>query len=750
MSQRQSFGATALPPLSRRGFLGIGAATIAALGADALSAPGALATSEGTVLPLVDALPDGAPDRTAFAPNEQVFGQYLLILAPLANSVVDDDPELFGWMEDGWWRTPNHPRNSRIMEHVATLSWFLVNERPWNPYYLDPNLEARLDAAIGYYLGLQGPRGAWPVTYEEESLATTGFGLVSLGNLQRDLKSENLLPDRQVELEASMRHAAQWLMDTSLRHWATPLQLTNQLVGGLAGVGHASVVIGDPQLAADLDDRIALLAAQGQAPAGYFHDPLIYDNGYNSDVMMPDLADLYQLTGNPQLVDMARKWADFAQYVMLPEPGAPGWVNFAAASARNSTSTRTLYPDDARDRYALARAFVPEVPGLGLYSSSREDKAASRAEWAASTEPIPPLVKPNASPRLYMHVPMAPENLGRAELDALTAQLRPVAEETFTEYREGTADQQLLFVRRPGYYLANLLGRRYNDRIRSGTGLLWHPTAGTVVLSLNNVADDHWTTMTASGADSALTDLVATFHDGVDAGAPQLDPADLADALGPFTARYVSVAGAVTTDVLHRHDGIVRTVATGGAATEVVPLLVQAGDVLEFSDGTVVEAGGAADVTASWFSLTRGDLRFLFSWGTDRAAGVETTQRAYFPGGTHTHTLLRVAHEGDLAMAITTIGVAQTTGPVAFSGTAQTWTADGTQHAAVHAVNLDTAPVDLRIVTSAGTRLVRDVAPGASAYELFSAARRVRAVSVIATTRDSGPPRVHVHRIDTA
>ncbi|WP_163544195.1 hypothetical protein [Occultella kanbiaonis] len=512
MSQRQSSGATALPPLSRRGFLGIGAATIAAFGADALSAPGALATSAGTVLPLVDALPDGAPDRTAFAPHEQVFGQYLLLLAPLANSVVDDDPELFGWMEDGWWRTPNHPRNSRIMEHVATLSWFLVNERPWNPYYLDPNLEARLDAAIGYYLGLQGPRGAWPVTYEEESLATTGFGLVSLGNLQRDLKSENLLPDRQVELEASMRRAAQWLMDTSLRHWATPLQLTNQLVGGLAGVGHASVVIGDPQLAADLDDRIALLAAQGQAPAGYFHDPLIYDNGYNSDVMMPDLADLYQLTGNPQLVDMARKWADFAQYVMLPEPGAPGWVNFAAASARNSTSTRTLYPDDARDRYALARAFVPEVPRLGLYASSREDKAASRAEWAASTEPIPPLVKPNASPRLYMHVPMAPENLGRAELDALTAQLRPVAEETFTEYREGTADQQLLFVRRPGYYLANLLGRRYSDRIRSGTGLLWHPTAGTVVLSLNNVADDHWTTMTASGADSALTDVVATFH----------------------------------------------------------------------------------------------------------------------------------------------------------------------------------------------------------------------------------------------
>ncbi|TDE95146.1 hypothetical protein EXU48_08485 [Occultella glacieicola] len=737
-----------MAPLTRRGFLGIGAATLTALGAGALVAPDALATSEGTVLPLVDPLPDGAPDRAAFAPNEQVFGQYLQLLAPLANSVVDDDPELFGWMEDGWWRTPNHPRNSRIMEHVSTLSWFLVNERSWNPYYLDPNLEGRLDAAIGYYLGLQGPRGAWPVTYEEESLATTGFGLVSLGNLQRDLIQEDLLPDRQVELEASMRHAAQWLMDTSLPHWDTPLVVTNQLVGGLAGVGHASVVIGDPQLAADLDDRIALLAAHGQAPAGYFHDPLVYDSGYNSTVMMPDLADLYLLTGNQQLVEMARKWADFAQYAILPEPGAPGWVHFAAASARNSTSTLTLYPDDARDRYALARAFVPEVPNLGLYSSSREDKAASRADWAASTEPIPPLVKPNASPRLYMHVPIAPENLGRAELDALTADLRPVAEDVFTEYREGTVDQQMLFVRRPGYYLASLLGRRWNDRIRSGTGMLWHPRAGTVVLSLNNVADDHWTTMTASGRDSALTDLVATFHNGADAGGPELEPSDLGDVLGPFTARYLSVDGAVTTDVVHRHDGIVRAVSVGEAATEVVPLFVQAGDVLEFSDGTVVEAGGTAEVTASWFSLTRGDVRFLFSWGGDRSATVETTSRAYFPGRTHTHTLLRVAHEGDLTMEITTIDTAQTAGPVAFSGTAQTWAAGGGHHAAVHAVNLDTAPVDLRIVTSAGVREVLDVAPGAGAYELFSAGRQIRAVTVIATTRGGGHPRVHVQRVD--
>ncbi|WP_116952717.1 hypothetical protein [Jiangella endophytica] len=727
------------PPLSRRSFLGgVGAAT-ATLAGVAAGAPRAFATSAGTVLPLVAVLPAGEPDRTAFAPREQVFGSYLMILAPLANSVVDDDPELYGWMEDGWWRTPNDPRNSRIMEHVATLSWFLTHDRPWNPYHLDPNLLGRLDAALTYYLGLQGPTGAWPVTYQEESLATTGFGLVALGAVYRDLDEAGLLPQRRTELAASMRAAATWLMDTSRWHWNLPLELVNQLVGGLAGVAQAAAVLGDASIAAGLDDRIALLAEHGQAPAGYFHEPLGFDLGYNYEVMLPDLGDLYEWTGHPLLVEMARRWADFAQYVLLPEPGAPGWVSYGAACMRNSASTRTDDAADDRDRAALGRLFVADVPALGAFHMSAEAKTAGRTAWAADPAPVPPRVKGDTSPRLYMHVPRAPRNVAESERRALIADLRPGRDQVFTEYRRGTIDQQLLFVRRPGYYLAALLGERGSARVRSGPGLLWHPDTGAIVASFNNADDDHWTTVTAAGVDAALTDVVATFHDGAGPGGPALDPSLLGAVAGVFTGRYVSGGGTVTTDVVHRHDGIARTVQAAGPATEVVPLMVQAGDVLEFADGTRVPPGTTATATATGFSLTRRGLRVQFSWGAERAASLTATGRRYFPDRTHEHHVLRVEHDGGLTVEITTVSLADAGGDeVAAAATAHEWTGpDGAAGLAVHVVNLEPAPVDVRVVTSAGTRLFTDVGPGGGAYAVFMARSPVRAAVVTVTSRGS-------------
>lgn len=736
----------ALPPLSRRALLGLGTLGLATGAATLWPAPSARATSGGTVLPLVDPLPAGAPDRSLFAPHEQVFASYLMIVAPLANSVRDLDPN-YGWMEDGWWRTPNDPLNSRIMEHVATLAWFLTHERDWNPYYLDERLEARLDAALGYYLSLQGPRGAWPVTYESESLATTGFGLVSLSLTYRDLASHDLLADRRTEMATAMRAAADWLMDLSYDHWAVPLRVHNQLVGGLAGVGHAATVLEDPAIAADLADRTAYLIEHGQAPAGYFHEPLGFDHGYNFTVALPDLGDLYQQTGDPALVEHVSRWADFAQYVLLPEPGLPGYVTFGAASMRNSTSTMTITAADDADRAALGRAFLPEVPLLAAFHAPAEDKAASRAAWAASTDPVRPRAKGDTSPRLYAHVPNAPDNLGQSGREAIIASLRPVAEDAFTEYREGTIDQQLLFVRRPGYYLATLLGHRGSTRTRSGPGMLWHPTAGSVIASFNNAADDHWTTMTASGLDVALTDLVATFHDGTDASAPTIDPDELAQITGAFTGHYVAADGAVTTDVTHLHDAVVRAVSVAESSTEMVPLLLKDGDVLELSDGTTGTPGTALSTTATWFAVTRGSIRVQVSWGEALAASLAPTSRVYL--GALRHHVLAIEHSGMITVEVTTIDLGEMPARVPFSVTSHSVLRAGAWHTVVHAVNLDTEPIDLRVVTAAGTRTFREVAPGQGAIGTFRNDRLVPAPGVaVATTCGPGRPRVATQTFD--
>ncbi|WP_420111277.1 hypothetical protein, partial [Pseudactinotalea sp.] len=629
-----------LPPISRRALLGIGAAGLVA-GSVALSGQRpAQATSEGTVLPLVTPLPAGAPDRTLFAPNEQVLGSYLMILAPLANSVVDDDPELFGWMEDGWWRTPNDPINSRIMEHVATLAWFLTHERTWNPYYLDANLEARLDAALGYYLSLQGPRGAWPVTYESESLATTGFGLVSLSHTCRDLASLDLLPARRGEMATAMRAAAAWLMNTSYAPWNLPIQVHNQLAGGLAGVGHAATVLEDPSISTDLADRIAYFIEHSQAPAGYFHEPLGFDFGYNSSVALPDLGDLYTQTQNPLIVEHVRRWADFAQYVLLPEPNSSGFTIMSQACLRNAANVHAVRPDDDLDRAALARVFVDEVPLLAPLHSPAEHKITARAAWSGDPTAVEPRAKGDTSPRLYDHVPKAPDNVDAAARDAVLAGWRPVAESAFTEHREGTIDQQLLFVRRPGYYLASLAGVRGGDRARSGPGLFWHPVAGSMIASFNGLADDHWSTVVDGGYDVGLTNQPVTYHDGLDGNAPVIPAADLSAHTGAFTARYVGGAGTVTTDVTHLGDGVVRTVSAGGSAVEMVPLLVREGDAFAFSDGTTAGLEDTVSTTATWFAVTRGSIRLQVAWDHELEVSVTATGRRYFPERTHTHAIL--------------------------------------------------------------------------------------------------------------
>lgn len=199
---------------------------------------------------------------------------------------------------------------------------------------------------------------------------------------------------------------------------------------------------------------------------------------------------------------------------------------------------------------------------------------------------------------------------------------------------------------------------------------------------------------------------------------------------------------------MHRHDGIARTVAAGGPATEVVPLLVRAGDVLEFSDGTRVPPGGSATTTATGFSLTRAGVRVQFAWSAPRPAGLTATGRHYFPDRTHEHHVLRVEHDGDLTMEITTITLDDVPADgLAAAATTHRWTGpDGRSHLAAHMVNLEPVPLDVRLVTSAGTREFAGVAPGQGAYAVFTARTTVGSAVATLTTHEDRP-RVRSRRL---
>lgn len=376
-----------LPALSRRNFL-VGASAAAALLAigNAGASP-ALATSAGTVLPLVAPLPAGQPVRSQFAPNEQVLAAYLMIVAPLANSVRDVAPN-YGWMEDGWWRTPNQPYNTRIMEHVATLSWFYANDRPWNPYYRDPALLGRLDAALSHYLSLQHADGSYPeYSPTEHHLSPTGFGTVALAAVLRDLRAAGELHDRRLQIRDAIRKSSAWLVDTSRPHWNRPVQFANQVVAGLSGVVEAAHILGEPAVSASVPNRLQIILKDGQAPAGFFHEPVAPDAGYNFDVMLPDLGALYKRLPDPSIIQLAERFAAWWGYVVVMEPGRNEGFILSGTSARNIVATFVTTPVDDLDRSALARTLLPHVPALRAFLRERggEDAGAKRVGLVLGT-----------------------------------------------------------------------------------------------------------------------------------------------------------------------------------------------------------------------------------------------------------------------------------------------------------------------------------------------------------------------------
>ncbi|MFD4861911.1 hypothetical protein [Streptomyces atratus] len=638
--------APGLPGLSRRALLG--AAGAAAL-LTALPARPAGATEGTTALPLLDPLPPGLPDRTLFAPEEQRYAPYLVTLAPMANDIEDADPATYGWFKGGWWRTPDEPYNARIQEHVYTLSWFYANSRPWNPYAGDPALLARLDAALQHYLRLQHDNGSWPEYRPTEySRAATGFGLGYLSKTLQVLRTVGALPERQTEIRTAVHRAMVWFLDPgNTTVWQNPLRYANHYIAGLAGATLSLQLDPDAALQTRLAERITFIADRGQSPQGFFYEPRGMDVGYNFDVMLPDMAELYHLTGDPAMLSMARKFAPWLGYNLVWEPDGSGYFTNVAASARTSSLSYDgvmLEPD----RTHLGSLFVPETPELAAFFTAREDRADARAAWAADPNPVPVLERGKTSPRVIAHVPYGDGSPTRAEKNDAISDLPYLRQDNFVELRRD-AKQDFLFIRRPSLYLGTFFGTRATSLVRSGLTFLWHPDAGMVVYSLNN--GDSWATELDGGRLDANSDLTAEYFTGAPTARPwtggDLSPGE------PFCIRYRTPDSAVTTDVTVARQSVRRVVTAGSAASELIPLVLHPTDQVTFTDGTEAAYGSATSAAADGLTVRRGDTTILIRWDAPRAASLTSGPTTFLRDATRRAHLLRIPHPGALHLTIT-------------------------------------------------------------------------------------------------
>ncbi|QLD12272.1 hypothetical protein [Microbacterium oleivorans] len=610
--------------LSRRAFVrgAVALGAVAAIPALAPSSP----LRESSALPLV--VPFPSPDRLLFGENEQVFAQYLMSVVPMSNDIIDYGDD-FGFMGGGWWRPEgtHDPRNSRMMEHVSTLSWFYANERSWNrrgfELYRDPALLARLEASVRYYTEMQFEDGTYPEYGGESSLAATAFGLVAQSDTYEMLRTSGAARVSCSRLERSIKRAAVWFMNTDAAHWQPPIGYFNQVAAGLVGAQRALQVLDFmPIDQAMISERISFLCDHGVADAGFPHEPFGVDYGYNFTVAMPDLAWLYLQTRHPALVSLVKNYTEFMRYAVIPEPRGAELSHVPALHNRNTVSGLRRPADDLGDRAALAKVFLTEVPDLALFLPTREEKNAARDAFRSAAGPIQPLAKPHTSPRTWMYGSIAPKGPYASHRKAVEAALPLLTNQRFTRLEQGSEGDSYLFVRRPAYYMVGVFGHRPPGLSTRQLGTLWSPAIGTVLTSTNDPGlAEGWDTLGPERAFSTRrSSSRSLYFDGRTSHARGIDSADVSRVGGLFMHRTVSDAAGYATAWRHWDRGLGFTFFTDrvGECTHSLPLLLKEGDTVTFSDGSVFDEGATSGVAlARSLVLERDGHRVLFAYGNE-------------------------------------------------------------------------------------------------------------------------------------
>jgi hypothetical protein len=631
--------------LSRRSWMTAAAGAAAGVG---LLGRSAITFASTGPLARLSPLPANQPVRTAFSPAEQLYAGFVANCAAMTNDIIDTDTADRGFMSNNWWRTPNASFNARVQEHTQTLTWFYANQRPWNPYFQNAALLARVDAAIEHFLSLQQTDGSFPEgSRTQHGLAATCFGLGALAKTLRNLRQINVEPDRRAELNKALKAAMGWLLDPSNPNWANQIFFANQVCAGLTGSTVALQLTGDANLQNMLNDRMNFFAQHAQSPSGFYYEVLGMDIGYNFQVMSPELAEIFVRNSSPVVASMATKFADWFGYVMLREPRDVGYIAYTGASSRTEIPSYDEVPDEPH-KELFASHLIPAAPAFAAFFPSRDAKAAARAAWAALPGPAPALAKgPPSDPRAMGYLIYGDALPSATERSAAIAQLPYLRSTEWGEIRRDTAvKQDYVFVRRPTYYFGGFFGTRPSTTMRSGTGFLWHPVAGTIVHSQQSDAEC-WGTVAGNGPD-ASTSVAASYLIGGQAW----NGAHIAPGAAAFTVNYARFDNTVSCTLTLARDGVTRAVRSNTPATEQIPLMLLPSDTLTFSNGAAARYGQSSSAFASSLTIRRGVAMIVISWEFTLQVSFTSTSRTFLRDAQRRIHALRIPHAGQLATKI--------------------------------------------------------------------------------------------------
>lgn len=642
--------------------LALGPATEASAAAAPLVTPAAVPGP----LPEVAALDPSTIDLSGFSGLEQRIAPYLANLARLANSVNDDSATNYGYITCNCWRTGSGPSDARVMENVLTLAYFYTADRPWNPYFHDPALRARLEAALRFTLGTQNADGSFPQgSGDVHSRAATGFALELYAIMLELLGADGTADTALVSsLSEAMKAAATWFLEDEEVWGPRGSQFANQVAGGLVGISRLLGRVDDAALRARFLERLADHERISQSEAGFYRDGTVAHR-YSLEVESEDLAGWADPSTRATVDRMQTRYMDWAQYNLLYDEGLDGYfINTAIDSRHRGWNYEDELPIGSNNLWGST------IPQARAYSATQEEIRTRRAAfvkggWEGS---VVPLIAPTwayLDPAVIRDVALNREYYPTAaERKAAVGTLRPYAGGPYTEYRaDSVTGQRFVFAKRPAYVVGMGFGKHVDtqygfwDNQRFGLNYLYDPKLGVVIQGQNapqfgaprtRPVDAElswgtgWTSADGVHFDSYEQPVPAFFLGGAPA-----DPADVSG-LDDLEVRYAAAGSPVTKSVVLGDDLKVR-VEGSGEFFERIPLVLGKDDVVQWIGGGAVTVGSR--VTAEGVSgivVNRGGRSVEIRW---TGAGAATLWPSSFPvaGGARSLQVLDVKAAGTLA-----------------------------------------------------------------------------------------------------
>lgn len=508
----------------------------------------------------------------------------LATVASLANT-IDGDPNspTYGWQKSNLYRHGiSGPTNARLMEPVYTLAWAYTLNKPWNPYYHDALLRARLELGLSYWLNLQGKDGGFPENRGKgaQELPPTSFSLEFLVEIHAMLDSDGTVNSELREhLRNSIERAITWVVtDEGARNQGH--RFSNQYCGALYSMYRMWQLTKETKWKTMFDSSLDDWLKNGQPSLFWLEGNGVETFAY-SQVTEWEMDRLLILSKDPRILDSFRKYYRWCGLNTVVENDGRTFVMDVAGHAR---TTPNKFPGLV-GYYNHILSQLPEARPFAIRYEMTPAERERRIENCLKN-PIPPKTTDavrdlTAAYHPFHNYPMVFEPLGmwtqtEQEQRAALQKLPPMSQQRFTRYFSVPVGQDhYLFARRPGVYTTLHWGKPDGNRQTKGVGLVWLPGFGTLVRSAGDDAKNAYSTI--MGQQSTFRkpildfQLPKSFENAPASG--EVEAGDL-----QFTSNFDGIG--ITKNYKITDNTLEVTTRTKEAATEQIPLYLDADDTL--------------------------------------------------------------------------------------------------------------------------------------------------------------------------